>query len=203
MWVCAQCSGPARAVDPPAVSLTRIAVQGTLTNPDGSAASGQFVATPAASLINGQDVASPGPQAGVIDPSGRIVAQSLEALVINATDDDGTSPTGTAYTFSIKIDGAGIVEFTAAVPNDSIATETMGITSDGVNVVMLTTLVAWPSMIDRPISGTNIPAAATVTDVDTLTNTVTISADATATTIGCTFEIGGAVDLTTLIDNAL
>jgi hypothetical protein len=202
----ARCIGHAGAVDKEGpMTRTAISLQGLFLDANGSPAAGTVVATPNSTLTNGGIEYPPAPIAGVLDPSGRIVAQSTYALEIGATDDAGTEPTGSSYTFTLKLDGASIQEFSAVVPAASTANETNGATVLNSAVVTLSSLVAAASMVGQAITGTNIPADTTVLSIGAAgTNQLTLSAEATATTAtGCAFTVGGAVEFSALAADAL
>lgn len=186
------------------MSITPISIQGQLQNADGSPATGTIVATPNSLLANGAELYPTSPIAGLLNAEGQVVAQSMYALTVGATDDAGTTPAGSDYTFTIKLDGSPIQEFTAAIPHASTATETNGDTVALSPIVVLDTLVAAESMVTQPITGTNIPGGTTVLSVNPATNSLTLSANASGTQLGgCQFVVGGAVELSVLLTNAL
>ena len=75
------------------MSFTPVSVQATRANPDGSPATGTITFTLNAEMTNGTESIQPRPILGVLDPQGRLVAQSnQQALVLLANDDDGTTP---------------------------------------------------------------------------------------------------------------
>ena len=125
------------------MSFTQVAIEGQFLGADGSPASGTICVTPNSALINSDAVVSEQgtqPICGVLDSQGRIVAQNGQALVVAATDDVGTWPIGSAYTFTLTLDGQSIIEFESPVPhvvttfdspvppqvNDLTATATLG-----------------------------------------------------------------------------
>jgi hypothetical protein len=190
------------------VTLTAIAIEGQIVNPDGSTPTGSLSATLNAPLINGTQVIPAGAIAGLLNSEGQIVAASMDALVLWATDDAGTEPTGPdgipMYTFSLSVDGSPLREFSAPVPSASTATETNGGSVDGSATVALDTLVASESMVGQEINGTNLPGGTRVQSVNAAANTLTLTQVATATSLGeCVWVIGGAVAFSALIPAAL
>ncbi len=188
---------------------TSIAVQGLFLGGDGSPSSGTFSATPNSTVTNGETEYPATPVVGELNPAGQIVAQSQEAFVIDATDDEGTEPEGSSYTFILELDGTSLREFSAAVPAASTAAESNGSTVKDSPVVTLSDLVGAHSMVGQMITGTNIPEDTTVLSVNYVagpigaTNELTLSNPASATASGCAFVVGGAVDFAALAANAL
>ena len=184
--------------------ITPISLQGILTDPDGSPAQGTVCATPTSMLANGSQLVDTTPQAGILNMAGQIVAQSLYALVIGANDDAGTTPPDGAYVFTIQRDGSPLLEFTAAVPAASTATDVGGTTTNLSPVIILGSLIASLAMQGQPITGTNIPSSTTVLSVDENENTLTLSNPCTGSDLlGCTFVVGGAIEMSALIPDAL
>lgn len=139
------------------------------------------------------------PSCGVIDVLGRLVSQNYSALFVNASDDAGFD---TLYTFTIAFDGQEQIEFQCKVPGDSTATEAAAQTTNGSPTVTLMSLIAANAMLGQPIVGGNWPDDTTVIGVSVIANTVTLSANATATGI-CIATVGGAVMMETLQENQL
>jgi hypothetical protein len=187
--------------------FTPIVVTGRYLNADGSAASGTFSATPQSVLLNGGIEQPAAPVSGQLDSSGRLVATSGEALVLNATDDSGTSPIGASYVFALKLDGVGTMEFESPLPH-APSSSFDAVDSEAVSTVLSPTvtlgnIVVAPEMVGVAVSGANLPAGTTILSVSTALNTITLSANANATgTFTLTFA-SGVISLSALAANAL
>lgn len=106
------------------MSFTQVTITGQFQNPDGSAASGTFSATPSSQMTNGDVVLSKEGIAGTLDDEGNIIAQSGEPFTVAANDDEGTTPEGSYYSFVLALDGQAIVGFDAQVSQANGATVT-------------------------------------------------------------------------------
>ena len=197
--------------------FTPIAIEGQFTNADGSTSTGTITATPNSALIDvtgdeTQDQAR-APICGIIDSNGRIASQSGLAFVLNATDDADTLPIGASYTFTVVLDGEQIVEFSSGVPHDPSAfhsllpvecVDVLATTTDESDIVTLVNLLAANSMIGATVTGNHIPSDTTITAVNEVTNTITLSNEATATGVDGNLEIvGGCIPFSVLQANAL
>jgi hypothetical protein len=184
------------------MARTLVSVQGTILAPDGSPARGTLCATPDWPLDVGSGLFPASPVCGLLDAAGMIRANSYHALALYATDESGddeagTTQVGAVYRWLLQIDGQTVTEFGAPLPVASTATETNGSTN-GTNLVTLSTLLASAAMVGHSITGTNISGGTTVTAYDDKANTLTLSAVATGTGSGLSFVVGGAVELEAL-----
>ena len=192
--------------------FTRIALEGRFTSADGSPASGTITVTPNSFLVNdGLEGQSMGAVSGVLDSEGRISINGGGALVLNATDDDTTSPSGSSYAFALKLDGRSDINFSCPVPSDPntfgtpgqpICIDTAAIITNGSPTVLLVNLIASASMIGSHLSAGNI-SESVIISVDEEANTVTCSNDATSTGTTPAQVIGGCVNFFGLQANAL
>ena len=196
------------------MSFTMMAVQGLFTNPDGTPASGTLCITPNSAIENltaGESPQTMQPVCGLLNQFGRIVSQAYTALEVAATDDSGTTPIGSSYTFSLKLDGQSLVEFSTPVPHDVaswsasypvVCVDSAANTVLDSDVVELVNLLASPSMVGASITGSGITGGATILSVDPGANTVTMSSNAIGSDAGVSIE-GGCIPFTTLRANAL
>ena len=197
------------------MSFTMIALQAKFTNADGSPASGTVCATPNSHLENfdpGGEPQTMEPVCGLLDPNGRLVSQSYQSLVIAATDDPGTIPIGASYTFTIKLDGQDLVEFSSPLPSDpqswpstpppSCSDDSATTVTDSPTIALVD-LLASPTMVGAQVMGPAISGTAHVLSANRGTNTITIDANATETGAGGVIIEGGCFPLTTLWANAL
>ena len=197
------------------MSFTQVAIEGQFLGADGSPASGTICVTPNSALINSDAVVSEQgtqPICGVLDSQGRIVAQNGQALVVAATDDVGTWPIGSAYTFTLTLDGQSIIEFESPVPhvvttfdspvppqvNDLTATATLGSP-----ILQLRSSIAASSMIGQTITSSEFTGTPTVLSINAIANTITLSASANASGVSTTLFSNGAIQFASLQANAL
>ena len=197
------------------MSFTPIAIEGRFTKPDGSASVGTISARLSSELRSTVDesILDAGVVTGSLDGAGRIVGSNGLALVLYATDDVTTEPVGAYYTFTLTLESSDVDEFNSPVPHSpstwgaaisALCVDSAATTVLGSAVVTLTNLVVASSMIGASVTGTNVPLGATVLSIDALANTLTLSANATATGVDSTLTIhAGCVSLVSLIGNAL
>ncbi len=181
------------------MSFTPITVLADRVSPDGTPAVGTITFTLNAPMTNGVEVAEPTPILGR-EASGALTTFANEPLVLLAVDDLGTTPTDPAadYLVTESFDGA-TASYSVIISHTATVAETAGSTTNGSAIVGLANVVPTATMVGRLITGTNIPALATVLSVDVAGMTLEMSAPATATaTRTCAFAIGGVVDLSTL-----
>ena len=183
---------------------TPVSIQGLFIDSSESPAQGQITARPSQAVSAGARLYSADPARGIINVSGQLCDQGLQAFNLWATD-DSVSPSEPPldYTFSLRISGQALQEFRAYVPGSSTAPETNGSTTSGSAIIHLSDLLASSSMVGGSISGANIPNGATVTDYDDIANTLTLSLPATATGSGLAFVVPGAILLASLMEDAV
>jgi hypothetical protein len=197
------------------MSFTKIALEGSFQNPDGSPASGTLCAVPDSSLRNydgSLEEMSNQSICGVLDASGRIVSQGLTAFVINATDDTGTVPVGAFYTFTLKLDGQDVIEFSSPVPSDPatfgvptpcVPQDFNSITATG-PIITLVDLIASPSMVGQSATCSRFASGNhNIIDYDPVANTITLDVDAESAGVCDTTINGGAIYLACLQGNDL
>ena len=128
-----------------------------------------------------------------------------------ATDDPNTTPIGSSYTFSLKLDGQNLVEFSSGVPASPsswsgsypvICYDNDAATVLDSAVVQLVDLIASESMIGATITGPGIDGPQTITSVDVANNRVTMGSPAIASDASVAIE-GGCLPFTSLQANAL
>jgi len=178
---------------------TTIAIQMQAESSDGTPASGVVCLKANVADFSTPTVYSGQPTCGVLDIYGRLVNQYYNALTCWASDDAGFS---TVYTFTLDLDGQEQDEFQCYVPGASSAEELAAQTTDGSDIVTLTSLIACNSMLGQSIVGDNWPDDTIVQAISVIYNTVTLSNEATETGT-CTATVGGAVLMETLIANKL
>ena len=190
------------------MSFTPIAIEGQFINADGSYASGTVCVTPNSTLLNAGESQSAQPICGVLDGLGRITSQGGEALIVNATDDAGTSPIGSSCTFLINLDGQSAYQFESPVPSGAnsalpaVVTDSVSLTATS-NQIVLNELIASTTMIGKTLTGAGITGTATITAINQLTNTLTINVNATTTETSTITIAGAAVSINTLKANSL
>jgi hypothetical protein len=180
------------------MSFTKIALEGSFQNPDGSPASGTLCAVPDSSLRNYD---------GSLEES-----QGLTAFVINATDDTGTVPVGAFYTFTLKLDGQDVIEFSSPVPSDPatfgvptpcVPQDFNSITATG-PIITLVDLIASPSMVGQSATCSRFASGNhNIIDYDPVANTITLDVDAESAGVCDTTINGGAIYLACLQGNDL
>jgi hypothetical protein len=156
------------------MTATPISVQGTFVNPNGYPAVGTVSFQLSAPISNGGTNVSDAVVSGVLDNSGRLLAQSYWPLEVAANDDAATTPAGTIYTITQRLSGQALVEFRAVVPSASTTTDATAAVVSGSNLVTLGSLLASKAMIGQAITGTGIPADTTVLDAYQGTQVVTV-----------------------------
>ena len=148
---------------------------------------------------------------GLLDSQGRLVAQNGLALVLDATDDSQTTPYGAYYSFTLNVDGVGVFAFDSPVPCQSLAWSGAGsalvvdegaVCVAGSAIVELVNTVASPSVIGTTVTSPSFVGTPTVTAIDAVANTLTLSTTASSSGLGLTYS-KGIFPLTTLMSNAL
>lgn len=192
------------------MGFTLIAIEGQFTNADGSPAIGMICVTPGSEMENDGAWQMEMPVMGALDSMGRIVAAAGGALIVKATDDPATTPIGAYYTFSVRVSGQGLIEFSTGVPSGANDAFTTGAVDQGAvaveesPIVTLSTLIAAASMIGAVVTSTKFEGSPTILSVDDIANTVTLSENATASGTDDEFTIAsGAVMFSELYENAL
>ncbi len=189
--------------------FTQVALEGQFLNADESPATGTVCARLNGQIRNQPSVVGPSTVCGLLDGAGRIIGQDQLALLLVATDDSTTLPEGVTYTLTLSLDGEPPVEFDTALPHNPSSfgasgakvVDGLATTVEGQPLVTLVTVVASETMVGATITGTNI--SGTVESVDTDANTLTLSANATATGVDPTLTIaGGCVSFVALQQNA-
>lgn len=185
--------------------FSQVAIEGQFTNPDGSPASGTVCLTPNSRLVNGEDIQSEAPICGVLEAQGRIVSQGYQALVVSATDDEGTTPVGASYTVTLQVNGQEVVEFATPVSEDfGPCHDVLATTSETEPTIVLVGLIASPSMVGATLTGNNFDGAQEIISVDPGANMVTVNTDASATGVdGAIVITGGCASFALLEANAL
>lgn len=195
--------------------FTPVAIEGTFLNPDDTAASGTLCLTPSTALVNSDEpLEEQGtePVCGVLDSEGRITAQSGLALIANATDDTATTPVGAYYVFQLQLDGQLAIEFNSPLPHDvvgfrsgaGVCVDVAATTTIDEPVVQLVNLIAASSMVGATVTGENFEGEPTVLSIDASANTITLSANATATGVDGSLTVeSGCILFGALQANAL
>jgi hypothetical protein len=191
------------------MGFTPIAIEGRFTNADGSPASGTICLEPDSELINGEETQSRQPICGLLDADGRIIGQDQRALVVNATDDAGTTPVGSSYTVTLQLDGQSVVGFSTPMPSNPASwggvrpvtcTDPIASGSTASALISLVDLVAAEAMVGATLSGLN---TGTVVSVDETANTIMASGDSAFTGVHTLTIEGGCVEFAALEANAL
>jgi hypothetical protein len=175
---------------------TLVALEGRFFNADGTSARGTICATPSDATDFNEEGYTGQPICGLLDADGRVTAQSGRAMELFATDDVGAQAFD--YTFTVQLDGEDLVEFKAALPKASTASDSSVATTLDSATVILTDLVVSDSMLSQLIVGANWPSATTVLGMNSTTNALTLSALATATG-SCSATVGGAANYEDLL----
>lgn len=178
------------------MSQTKITVVGTFTNPDETALSGQFTFAPTEAMVNGLVQVDAAPVPGILSAAGQLIHPSGYPLVLYANDDPATVPATGAYVITARLLGQPIVEFTSVVSYLATASDTATVTS-GNPEVYLNDIAVCPTMVGQPVTGTGIPAGATVLSIDVPNNGLVLSANATASGLP-TLAIGGVTTFSAL-----
>ena len=182
------------------MSFTPISLQATRANPDGSPASGTISFTLNAEMLNGTESIQPAPISGVLNPSGQLVQQNGQAIILLANDDEGTTPAdpSAAYVVQENITGSSVVEYSIIILHDSTITDEAVIFTATKDTVTLSNVLASSAMVGQTlVASTNFPSGVGITAYDPTQNTLTLASNATST-VTESATISGAVDLSTL-----
>jgi len=182
------------------MSFTPISLQATRANPDGSPASGTISFTLNAEMLNGTESIQPAPISGVLNPSGQLVQQNGQPVVLLANDDSGTTPAdpSAAYVVQENINGSSVVEYSIIISHDDTIIDTDAIFTAASAVVKLSNVLASSAMVGQTlVASTNFPSGVGIIAYDPTQNTLTLASDATST-VTESATISGAVDLSTL-----
>ena len=99
------------------MAFTTITIAGSWERPDGQPSQGTLTATLSEPIQNGTEQIDPTPIAGVLNAAGHLVDSSGELpFTLVATNDPGTTPTGSTYEFVLELDSAPVHEASAVVP---------------------------------------------------------------------------------------
>lgn len=181
--------------------FTPISVQATIENPNGSPANGYIDFRLAAQMLNDGELALPAPISAQV-VNGRILDSTFAPLILLANDDVDTTPVDplSGYQVLPKLVGAIMAGFFFVLPTASSVMDPECVTVEGTPIVTLGKYLAASSMIGKVVSGSTIPGGATVLDVDTKANQVTLSENASGSSAPFVeLVFPGAVDLLTLI----
>lgn len=174
------------------MAFTTVTVTGTFKDASGTAKAGSVVFTLSQPIENGDVIAEPTPIVAELNGSGQI------SVGLYSNVDLATSPPNTCYGVTELITGAQLRDYFVVIPTQLV--ETNGSTTNNSETVQLSSVTAAPWMVGCPITGSHIPANATITAVNQALNQLTISAPATATASGVALTIGATtIDLSTLM----
>ena len=157
---------------------------------------GQFSATITADATGPESLILREPVMGTFDDLGRLVSMNGGAIDLVASD--LLTPTTTAYQFVIDEPGVGRVGFIAPIKSGQSASDANVTVAADLVTVTLNNFVPSAAMIGATVTGTNVQAGTTITAINNIANTVTLSKAATAAGTMLQLTIGNTVDFRTL-----
>lgn len=173
------------------MAFTAPVITHSFENADGTSGSGNVKFSLLGRMTNSGKTIVPASITSNLDGSGNI------SQAVTSNLDPLTTPQTTEWRADLNILGASEESFTISVP--PIQTETNGsIISGALNIVQLSSLTANAYMVGQSITGTGIPSSTTILAVNTTTNQVTISANASIGT-SLTLVLGVTIDLGALL----
>jgi hypothetical protein len=152
-------------------------------------------------MLNGTESIQPNPISGVLNPSGQLVQQSGQPIILLANDDVGTTPASpsAAYVVQENINGSSVVEYSIiiSVQDDPFLTDLAAVFTNGSAVVQLTNVLASGAFVN--LSSTEASVTSEIVAFDPVANTVTLSSDFEGSTITVNdLKVYYGVDLSTL-----
>lgn len=163
----------------------------TITGNYGASATGSLTFTLTQAMANSGQIVVPTPL--TLTLVNGAFSTSLQSNV-----DPATTPQGVVWGVTEEISGAGARDYFIEVP--SVLTETNGSVTAASPYVQLSSLTAALWMLGAAISGTGIPAGATVAQVLQQSNQLKLSANATASASGLSVVVGSSsVDISALM----
>jgi hypothetical protein len=136
-----------------------------------------------------------------LNPSGQLVQQSGQPIILLANDDVGTTPASpsAAYVVQENINGSSVVEYSIiiSVQDDPFLTDLAAVFTHGSAVVQLTNVLASGAFVN--LSSTEASVTSEIVAFDPIANTVTLSAAYEGSTITVNdLKVYYGVDLSTL-----
>lgn len=180
------------------MAFTAPTITHTFTSADGSAGAGTVEFTLLGPMTNGSSTISPTQISANLSSAGvlsQVITSNLDPATFPA------APGATQWRVDLRLlDQSQTLSYMITVP--PIQTETNGsILSGDLDQVILSSLTAKSFMVGQSIAGSGIPSNTTILSIDTTTNSVTISANASAGT-GLTLTLGSTIDLGALLPTA-
>jgi hypothetical protein len=99
------------------MAFTLVEITAQFERADGSPSQGTVTARCTAAMTNGVLLIDRVPATGRLDDEGKLVDLAGDAFLLAATNDEGTTPTGQGYEWTLEIDEAPIRAFDAPLPH--------------------------------------------------------------------------------------